>query len=74
MIRAEDRTGLLRDVTELLAALGVALRANTGRVDSATGHALLSLEVRLGTLRELAVLVERLRFLPGGLDARVERG
>jgi len=72
-MRAEDRDGLLRDVTELLADLGVPLRGNSGRLDPLTGRALLSLEVRLGTLRDLAVLVERLGCVPGVLDVRVER-
>jgi glycine cleavage system regulatory protein len=72
-MRAQDRDGLLRDVTELLAGLGVPLRGNTGRLDPFTGQALLSLEVRLGTLRELAVLVERLGCLPGVLGVRVQR-
>jgi (p)ppGpp synthase/HD superfamily hydrolase len=72
-IRAKDRDGLLRDVTALLSRHGVSLLGNSGRVDSVSGEALLVLEVRLATLRELVVLVDRLGHIQGVLDARVDR-
>lgn len=72
LIRAQDRHGLLRDVTQLLSSSGVSLLGNSGHVDPATDEALLSLEIRSGTLHELAVLVDRLGHLPGVLDARVD--
>ena len=72
-MRAEDRDGLLRDVTELLSTLHVSLVGNTGRVDAITGQAILSLEVRVGALRQLALLLERLQHLPGVIDSRLEQ-
>ncbi|MEQ8857830.1 MAG: HD domain-containing protein [Pseudomonadales bacterium] len=71
-VRAEDRAGLLRDVTELLSGAGFSLLGNTGRVDDDTGVAILGLDTRVGSLRELAILVDRLDHLPGVLEARVE--
>jgi len=71
VMMAEDRDGLLRDVTELLSSLHVPLVGNTGRADPITGRATLSLEVRVGTLRQLALLVERLQHLAGVIEARV---
>ncbi len=72
LVRAEDRQGLLRDVTELLSAAGLSLLGNSGQVDPASGLAVLSLEIRVATLRELAVLLERLNHLPAVLEARVD--
>jgi (p)ppGpp synthase/HD superfamily hydrolase len=71
-IRAEDRTGLLHDVTELLGTLSISLIGNSGRVDPATQQAHLGLETRIGTLRERAVLIDRLAHLPGVQDVRVD--
>ena len=72
-IRAEDRHGLLRDVTQLLSGLGISLIGNSGHVDPATEQALLRLEIRTGALKELAVLVDRLGHLEGVFDARVDQ-
>ncbi len=71
-IRAEDRHGLLRDVTQLVSRLGISIIGNSGRVDPATGHAVIHLETRIGTLRELAILVDCLAHLDGVFDARVD--
>lgn len=70
-VRGEDRNGLLRDVTELLSAQGVSLLGNSGRVDPISEQAMLSLDIRPGTFRDLAVLVDRLAHLPGVYQARV---
>ncbi len=72
-IRAVDRNGLLRDVTQLLSSLGVSLLENSGRVDPDTGQALIRLDTRIATLRELAVLVDRLEHLDGVFEARADR-
>jgi GTP pyrophosphokinase len=71
-IRAEDRHGLLRDITQLLSGLGVSLLGNSGRVDPLTDQALIRLETRVGTLRELAILVDRLGHVEGVFEARVD--
>jgi (p)ppGpp synthase/HD superfamily hydrolase len=71
-VEAEDRHGLLRDVTMLLSNLGISLLGNTGRVDPATERAHLVLDVRVATLRALAVLVDRLNHLPDVHRASIE--
>ncbi|MDZ7669171.1 MAG: HD domain-containing protein [Gammaproteobacteria bacterium] len=73
-MEADDRDGLLRDVTQLLSELSVSLIGNEGRVDPATERAHLKLDVRVSTLRELAVVVERLQHLPDVFAARVAPG
>lgn len=72
VLDAEDRHGLLRDVTMLLSNLGISLLGNAGHVDPATERAHLALDVRVATLRALAVLVDRLKHLPDVHEARVE--
>lgn len=74
VIEAEDRNGLLRDVTQLLSELGLSLMGNEGRVDPHTERAHLKLDVRVSTLRELAVIVERFQHLPDVFAARVVPG
>jgi GTP pyrophosphokinase len=71
-IRANDRGGLLRDVTEVLGRLGVSLLANSGRVDAATGQAWLSLDIPDTGVRELATIIDQLGHIDGVLDVRVE--
>lgn len=71
-IEANDRSGLLRDVTEVLGHLGVSLLANSGRADPATGRARLSLEIAWTGVRKLATIIGRLNHLDGILDVRVE--
>ncbi len=73
-IEAEDRHGLLRDVSQLLSELSLSLIGNEGRVDPATARAHLQLDVRVSTLRDLAVIVERLQHLPDVFAARVVPG
>jgi len=73
-IEAADRHGLLRDVTQLLSELSLSLIGNEGRVDPATERACLKLDVRVSTLRELAIVVEQLKHLPDVFAARVVPG
>lgn len=72
-IRAEDRHGLLRDITQLLSSLGISLLGNSGQADPATEQASIRLETNIGALRELAVLLDRLEHLDGVFEARVDR-
>lgn len=69
-VRAGDRPGLLRDVTEVLGELGVSLSANTGRIDPASGQAVLSLDMQGSGIRALATIVDRLRHVKGVTDVR----
>lgn len=72
-VRAADRHGLLRDITQLLSGLGVSLLGNSGQVEPLTGQALIGLDARVATLRELAILVDRLAHLEGVLSVRADR-
>ena len=69
-IEADDREGLLRDVTALLSDQRVPLLANTGRVDPEKQLAYISIELRLSSLRDLTLVIEQLRQVPDVVDAR----
>lgn len=71
-IRAKDRTGLLRDVTQLLSELDMSLLGNTGRSDTVSGQATLSIDLGPVELEGLAAIVDRLGHLSGVLDVRAE--
>ena len=60
-IQAEDRDGLWRDITLLLSARGLSLISNSGRADTQTGTALLTLELELPGLYEAARVINLLR-------------
>ena len=64
-IQAEDREGLWHDVTNVLSARGLSLVATSGRADTASGTAALTLELELDDLTEVASLVNQLREVPG---------
>ncbi len=72
-LKAHDRPGLLRDVSELLNELNLSLVGNAGRVDPLSGRATLTLDVVVGHIRDLATIVDRLGRLHDVLDVRVER-
>ena len=64
-IRAEDREGLWLDVTNVLSARGLSILANSGRVDSASGTATLTMELELDDLAGVASLVNQLCEIRG---------
>jgi GTP pyrophosphokinase len=69
-IEAQDREGLLRDITSLLSDNHVSLLANTGRVDPEKSLAYVSLDLKLAGLRDLTLIIEQLRQVPDVVDAR----
>ena len=69
-LSANDREGLLLDVTTFLKDSGVSLLSNSGSVDPATGLARIVLELRLASLVELAVVIDGLRQIPGVIAVR----
>jgi GTP pyrophosphokinase len=71
-IRADDRSGLLRDITDVLGQLGVSLLANTGRVDPESGLARLSLDIRGIGPRQLAIIIDRIAHIAGIRDVRAD--
>ena len=61
---AEDRSGLLMDITTFLGARGIMLLSNSGRVLPGTGDALITIEVQLDSLTELHALMDALEMIP----------
>ncbi len=62
-IRARNRDGLLRDVTQLLSDDKHSLISTTGRVDMTTDTALLVIELQLANLFEVAKVINRLQHI-----------
>ena len=69
-VLAEDRSGLLMDVTAFLGSHGIMLVSNRGRVLPDGTQAVIEIEVRLSGLPELLALMDALEMIPGVLQAR----
>jgi GTP pyrophosphokinase len=61
---ADDRAGLLMDITSFLGVRDIMLLSNSGRVLPGTGDALITIEVRLESLIELHKLMDALEMIP----------
>ncbi|MGA0840864.1 MAG: RelA/SpoT family protein [Pseudomonadales bacterium] len=71
---ARDRNGLLHDVVQMLRSLDTPLIANAGRLASDRQSVVLRLEIPSQSLRQSALLVDRLIRIDGVSEARVLRG
>jgi GTP pyrophosphokinase len=69
-LRAFDRKWLLKDLTNVIAQLGVNILGVQSRVDEAQGMAELRLAVRVADFGQLSDLLGRLSAVPGVQDAR----
>jgi GTP pyrophosphokinase len=69
-IRARNRDGLLRDVTQLLSDDKHSLISTTGRVDMTTDTALLVIELQLANLFEVAKVINRLQHIEHVIEVR----
>jgi len=69
-LRAFDRKWLLKDLTNVIAQLGVNILGVQSRVDEAAGMAELRLAVRVADFGQLSDLLGRLSAVPGVQDAR----
>ncbi len=69
-VTAEDRVGLLRDITVILSDLHTPLVSNTGWLDPLTGRAEIGLELQIQNLHGLASVIEHLRHIEGVLAAK----
>lgn len=69
-ISGEDRQGLLRDVTSVLAAMDVDVVSTVARADSREASAAISLCIRVHDILQLARAVDRLRRIPSVRDVR----
>ena len=70
VITAEDRRGLLRDITSVLATMAVDVVSTSARANEADVPATVSLELRTNSLLELARIIDRIRRVPDVLDVR----
>ena len=68
---ADDRSGLLMDITTFLGSQGIMLLSNSGRVIRSTGDALITIEVQLENLIELNKLLDALEMIPAVRAAKL---
>lgn len=69
-VLAEDRPGLLMDITAFLGRAGIMLISNSGRVLEETGMAAIDIEVRLRGLVELDGMMDALELIPAVIKTR----
>jgi GTP pyrophosphokinase len=69
-VSAYDRRGLLRDLTDVVAAEHLSLDAVTSRTDHAVGVAHFALSCAVGDLEQLARVLRRLAGVPNVIEAR----
>jgi GTP pyrophosphokinase len=69
-VRAYDRRGLLRDLTDVLAAERLSIEAATTRTDRASGLADVALTVAVADLEQLARVLRRLAQVANVIEAR----
>jgi (p)ppGpp synthase/HD superfamily hydrolase len=69
-VRAQDRDGLLLDISTFLSKRGVQLLSNTGVVDPATQQASIAFSARLSGIHELVQVIDGLRQIPRVIDVR----
>ena len=69
-LRAFDRKWLLKDLTNVIAQMGVNILGVQSRVDEAAGMAELRIAVRVGDFGQLSDLLGRLTAVPGVQEAR----
>jgi GTP pyrophosphokinase len=69
-VRAYDRRGLLRDLTDVMALERLSIDALTSRTDHDTGIAHFALDVAVNDLEQLARLLRRLAAVPNVIEVR----
>lgn len=70
-ILADDRSGLLRDITTFLGSQEIMLVSNSGRVIPNTEEALITIEIRLQNLLEVHKLLDALEMIPAVRAAKL---
>ena len=68
--RSDDRQGLLRDITSVLAAMHIDVVSTVARADAAGETASVSICMRVRDILQLARAVDRLRRIPSVRDVR----
>ncbi|HVH84647.1 MAG TPA: TGS domain-containing protein, partial [Steroidobacteraceae bacterium] len=69
-VSAYDRRGLLRDLTDVLAAERLSIDAVTSRTDHDAGVAHFALSIAVGDLEQLSRVLRRLAGVPNVIEAR----
>ena len=69
-VLAEDRQGLLRDISSLLADEKVSIQGTRSRSDSASERASIRLEIAVAGIEQLERLLRRLEQVPSVISAR----
>jgi GTP pyrophosphokinase len=69
-VSAYDRRGLLRDLTDVVAAERVSIDAVTSKTDHDSGLAYFALTVAVADLEQLARVLRRLAGVPNVIEAR----
>jgi len=70
---AEDRSGLLMDITTFLDRRGIMLLSNSGRLLPDRSTVLIEVEVHLESMLELFCLMDALEMIPAVREARCDR-
>ncbi|MDE0452415.1 MAG: HD domain-containing protein [Gammaproteobacteria bacterium] len=70
LIAGDDRQGLLRDITSVLAAMHIDVVSTVARADAAGENATVSICMRVRDILQLARAVDRLRRIPSVRDVR----
>ena len=65
MIVADNRDGLLHDITQIVGRLGMTLTSTTGRVSPDSDQAMISIEIRLESWSDGLKLASHLRLIRG---------
>jgi GTP pyrophosphokinase len=69
-VRAFDRKGLLKEVTNVISQTEVSILGMNSRIDAARGLAEITLALKVGDFEQLSQLLARLDAVPGVQDAR----
>ena len=69
-ITGEDRQGLLRDITSVLAAMDIDVVSTVARADAQEESAAISICLRVRDILQLALAIDRLRRIPSVGDVR----
>jgi GTP pyrophosphokinase len=71
-LSADNRDGLLRDITQVIGDMGIALTGTTGRVSNTSGQAIISVDVSLSSWQQCVEFVSYLGLIEGVTEIRKE--
>jgi (p)ppGpp synthase/HD superfamily hydrolase len=71
-LTAENRDGLLHDITQVIGDMSIALTGTTGRVSNASSQAIISIDVTLASWQQSVEFVSYLGLIEGVTEIRKE--